>query len=224
MAAAARLILIRHGHTAGNSSGGLKMSGWTDTSLSDRGRLQVACLARRISSEPAAVVYTSPLLRAQETARPVAAAAGAELRLEPDLREIHCGEVDGWPVEKVQRLHPGLWEANLRQDDEGFRWPGGESYRELRERSLGAVRRIAAAHPGERVLVVTHAGVISQIVGCLRGTGPACWERNRPENCSLTELHWEGETGRVVSYDDRGHREGELEEPGPPASMRPRGG
>ncbi len=199
------------------------MSGWTDTSLSDRGRLQVACLARRISSEPAAVVYTSPLLRAQETARPVAAAAGAELRLEPDLREIHSGEVDGWPVEDVQRFHPGLWEANLRQDDEGFRWPGGESYRELRERSLGAVRRIAAAHPGERVLVVTHAGVISQIVGCLRGIGPACWERNRPENCSLTELDWQGETGRVVSYDDRGHLEGEIEEPGPPASMHPRG-
>ncbi len=184
------------------------MSGWTDTSLSDRGRLQVACLALRISSEPASIVYASPLLRAQETARPVAAAAGAELRLEPDLREIHCGEVDGWPVEDVQRLHPALWEANQRQDDEDFRWPGGESYRELRERSLSAVRRIAAAHPGERVLVVTHAGVISQILGCLRGIGPACWERNRPENCSLTELDWEGATGRVVSYDDRGHFQG----------------
>jgi broad specificity phosphatase PhoE len=224
MTAATRLILIRHGHTAGNSSGGLRMSGWTDTSLSDRGRLQVACLVRRTSSEPASVVYASPLLRAQETARPVAAAAGAELRLEPDLREIHCGEVDGWLVAEVQRLHSGLWEANLRQDDDGFRWPGGESYRELRERSLGAVRRIAAAHPGERVLVVTHAGVISQIVGCLRGIGPACWERYRPENCSLTELDWEGETGRVVSYDDRGHLENELEEPGPPASTHPRAG
>ncbi|HWM92885.1 MAG TPA: histidine phosphatase family protein [Thermoanaerobaculia bacterium] len=222
--AATRLILIRHGHTAGNSSGGLRMSGWTDTSLSDRGRLQVACLARRISSEPVSVVYASPLLRAQQTARPVATAAGAELRLEPDLREIHCGEVDGWPVAEVQRLHPGLWKANLRQDDEGFRWPGGESYRELRERSLEAVRRIAAAHPGERIAVVTHAGVISQIVGCLRGNGAACWERYRPENCSLTELDWEGETGQVVSYDDRGHLEGGFEEPGPPASTHPRGG
>lgn len=224
MRGAARLILIRHGHTAGNSSGGLRMSGWTDTALSDRGRLQVACLARRVSSEPASVVYASPLLRARETAWPVAAAAGAEVRLEPDLREIHCGEVDGWPVEDVQRLHPGLWEANLRQDDEGFRWPGGESYRELRERSLGAVRRIAAAHSGERVLVVTHAGVISQIVGCLRGIGPARWECYRPENCSLTELEWEGESGRVVSYDDRGHLEDGLGEPGPPASTRPHGG
>lgn len=225
MVPATRLILIRHGHTSSNSSGGVRMSGWTDTPLSGRGRRQVACLARRLSSEPASVLYSSPLLRALETARPAAEAAGAELRLEPDLREIHCGEVDGWPVEDVRRKYPQLWEANLRQDDEGFRWPGGESYRELRERSLGALRRIAAAHPGERVLVVTHAGVISQAVGCLRGVGPACWERFRPDNGSLTELDWEGETGRVVSYDDRGHLVEELvEEPGPPASTHPRGG
>lgn len=220
MTAAARLVLIRHGHTRSNSSGGLRMSGWTDTSLSDRGRRQVAGLARRMASEPALVLYSSPLLRALETARPVAEAAGAELRLEPDLREIHCGEVDGWHVEEVRRLYPDLWQANLRQDDAGFRWPGGESYRELRERSLGALRRIAAAHPGERVLVVTHAGVISQAVGYLRGIGPSCWERYRPDNSSLTELDWAGETGRVVSYDDRLH----LEEPGLPASMHPRGG
>lgn len=220
MSPAARLILIRHGHTSSNSSGGLRMSGWTDTSLSEQGRRQVACLARRMSSEPASVLYASPLLRALETAGPVAEAAGAALRLEPDLREIHCGAVDGWPVEEVQRLYPELWEANLRQEDEGFRWPGGESYRELRERSLGAFRRIAAAHPGERVLVVTHAGVISQIVGSLRGTGPARWECHRPENCSLTATDWEGESGRLVSFNDCAH----LEALWPRASRHRRGG
>jgi len=220
MSRAARLILIRHGHTSSNSSGGLRMSGWTDTPLSDRGRRQVSCLARRMSSEPAAVLYSSPLLRALETAGPVAEAAGAALRLEPDLREIHCGVVDGWAVEEVQRLYPELWETNMRQEDESFRWPGGESYRELRERSLGALRRIAAAHPGERVLVVTHAGVISQAVGYLRGTGPARWERHRPENCSLTEVGWEGESGRLVSFGDCAH----LQEPEPRASRHPRGG
>jgi alpha-ribazole phosphatase/probable phosphoglycerate mutase len=173
-----------------------------------------------MAPEPAAVLYASPLLRALETARPVAHAVGAEIRLEPGLREIHCGEVDGWPVEEVRRRYPDLWEANLRQDDEGFRWPGGESYRELRERSLGAFRRIAAAHPGERILVVTHAGVISQVLGCLHGINPSRWECYRPGNCSLTELDWEGETGRLVSFDDRGH----LAEPDPPASTRAPGG
>lgn len=220
MSEAARLVLIRHGHTSSNSLGGMRMSGWTDTPLSDQGRRQVACLARRMSSEAAPVLYSSPLLRALETARPVAEAAGAELRLEPGLREIHCGEVDGWPVEKVQQLYPELWAANLRQGDECFRWPGGESYRELRERSLGVLRRIAAAHPGERVLVVTHAGVISQAVGCLSGISPARWGCHRPENCSLTEVDWEGESGRLVSFDDRGH----LAEPWPLASRHPRGG
>lgn len=220
MSAAARLILIRHGHTSSNSSGGSRMSGWTDTSLSDRGWRQVACLVRRMTTEPAAAVYSSPLLRALQTARPVAETAGVELLLEPDLREIYCGEVDGWPVEEVRRHHPDLWETNLRQDDEGFRWPGGESYRELRERSLSALCRIAAAHSGERVAVVTHAGVISQVMGWLGGIGPARWECHRPDNCSLTELDWQGETGRLVSYGDRSH----LEEPGSRASTHRRGG
>ncbi|HEX2223413.1 MAG TPA: histidine phosphatase family protein [Thermoanaerobaculia bacterium] len=220
MSEAARLVLIRHGHTSSNSSGGLRMSGWTDTSLSDQGRHQAAALARRMSSEAFAVLYTSPLLRALETARPVAKAACAELRLEPDLREIHCGDVDGWRVEKVRQLYPELWAANLRQGDESFRWPGGESYRELRERSLGAIRRIAAAHPRERILVVTHAGVISQVVGCLSGISPARWECHRPGNCSLTEVDWQGESGRLVSFDDRRH----LAEPWPLASRHPRGG
>lgn len=215
-----RLMLIRHGHTSSNSSGGMKMSGWTDTSLSDRGRQQAACLARRMASEMVSALYSSPLVRALETARQVAEVTGAQIRLDPDLREIHCGEVDGWPVEEVRRRYPDLWEANRRQDHDGFRWPGGESYLELRERSLGVLDRIAAAHPGERVVVVTHAGVISQVVGCLRGKSPARWECYRPENCSVTELDWDGGAGRLISYDDCVH----LETPEHPSSMHPPGG
>lgn len=228
-----RLLLIRHGHTAANSGAERLMSGWTDFPLSPLGRRQAEALSRRLAMEPAvSALYTSPLQRATGTARALTGLRPPPGAFHPldDLREVGCGEVDGWPVSQVMKQYPGLWEANLRQDDPGFRWPGGESYREFRERCLAAVRRIAAAHPGERIAVVTHAGVVCTVIGWLHGTGPAQWEKYRPGNCSLTEVDWLGDRGTVIRFDDRSHLRGVNPEeetagaPGLPASTRPPGG
>lgn len=184
------------------------MSGWTNFPLSDLGRRQAEALSRRLAEEAASIsaLYASPLQRASDTAR--ALTGLGEIRCLEDLREIGCGEVDGWPLSQVRERYPDLWEANLRQDDPDFRWPGGESYRELRDRSLAALDRIAAAHPGERVAVVTHAGVLSQVIGWLHGTSPAEWAKFRPGNCSLTEVEWAGDCGTVRTFDDRSHLAG----------------
>lgn len=216
----ARLLFIRHGHTAANSNSEGRMSGWTDFPLSDLGRRQAEALSRRLAhGPPVSALYASSLQRASDTAR---ALTGLKIKIQDvryleDLREIGCGEVDGWPVSRVRERYPDLWEANLREDDPDFRWPQGESYREFRDRSLAAVSRIAAAHPGERVAVVTHAGVICEVIGWLHGTSPAEWSRFRPGNCSLTEVEWAGDCGTVLVFDDRSH----LEEVNPEEETRP---
>ncbi|WP_437692972.1 histidine phosphatase family protein [Sorangium sp. So ce176] len=203
------LILVRHGRTAGNRAGpGTPMSGWTDTPLDAQGRHEAEALGRRLAAGPAFdAVYASPLSRAIETAQ-IAAGAWGPVRPHDGLREISCGDVDGAPMEDVKARHAALWEANLRQDDDDFRWPGGESYRELRARCLAAVCSIAAAHPGQRVLVVTHAGVIGQILGALHGIPPARWEAFRPGNASLTAVSWQGERGVLLRFGDREHLDG----------------
>jgi broad specificity phosphatase PhoE len=203
------LVLLRHGHTAANSgSAEPRMSGWTNFPLSELGRRQAECLSRRLAeAPPVSALYASPLQRASDTARALTSLGKREIRYLEDLREIGCGEVDGWPVSRVRERYPDLWEVNLRQEDPDFRWPGGESYRELRDRSLAALNRIAAAHPGERVAVVTHAGVLSQAIGWLHGTSPAEWSRFRPGNCSLTEVEWAAGCGTVLVFDDRSHLE-----------------
>lgn len=202
----ATLLLVRHGLTAANADGGARLSGWTDVPLSATGVEQARRLARRLAAEPpAAALWSSPLARARVTAEIIAGPLLPRLGVHPGLREIHCGEVDGLPAEEVRRDLPELWAANQRQDDEGFRWPGGESYRELRQRCLAALGAIAAGHPGERVLVVTHAGVISQILGAIQGTSAARWEDHRPGNASLTEIEWAEGRGRVLRFDDRSH-------------------
>ena len=153
-------------------------------------------------------LYTSPLLRAHDTARAIAAGALGRLGIDPDLREISCGELEGRPVGEVERHFPALWQANMRQTDDDFRWPGGESYSELRRRALGCVARLAAVHPGEAIVLVTHAGVISQIVGALCGTAPARWSCHRPGNASVTTVLWRSGPRALVAFDDRAHLDG----------------
>jgi broad specificity phosphatase PhoE len=121
---------------------------------------------------------------------------------EPDLREISCGDLDGLSLVEVQRRFPALWQRNLSRSDEDFRWPGGESYRELRQRVLGRLASIAGRHPGQRVVLVTHAGVISQVLGAaLHGTSATRWDLWRPRNGGVTEVRWRDRSGRLMSFD-----------------------
>ena len=182
-------LLLRHAHTEANEHGASpRMAGWFDISLSGRGEAQVARLARAPFEGIAPVIYSSTLPRALRTA----AAAADDQCVVPlrSLREISCGDVDGWLIDDVVARFPELWQRNLAQDDPDFRWPGGESYRRLRERVLKALRGIAGRHRGERVLVVTHAGAISQVIGHIEGLSPARWDVNRPPNCSITTVEW----------------------------------
>lgn len=202
-----RLILIRHGHNAANNGGlDAPMAGWADVPLSARGRLEIERLREHLARVPRfEAIYSSPLSRASDTAQLLVAVGLGPLRLLAGLKEINCGDVDGLPVGAVQRKFPELWRENCDQQCEDFRWPGGESYREFRQRCVAAVRSIAARHPSGRVAIITHAGVISQIIGYISGVSPARWGLFRPGNASLTELAWRGSSGVVVSFDCRTH-------------------
>lgn len=205
-----RLIVIRHGHVANNGGDPeALMVGWTDVPLSARGRLQTerlrTHLARRQRFD---AIYSSPLCRATETAQSLVDAGLGLLHLCPALKEINCGAADGLPLPEVQRRFPELWRENFRQVRDDFRWPGGESYREFRHRCLAAVQSIVAKHPSGCVAIVTHAGVISQIVGSTHGLSAACWEPFRPGNASISELEWRGSRGAIVSFDCRLHLSG----------------
>jgi len=211
---ATRLILIRHGHTANNSGGDARLIGRTDVALSDRGEDELRRLCERLrGARPFDAIYSSPLQRAWRIAMALEELGLGSVRRCDGLVEIDCGTLDGRRVEEVKREHPELWEANVRQRDEHFRWPGGESYREFRCRALRAARAVAHAHPGKRVALVTHAGVISQLLGSIGRVNPARWEYRRPENTAITTIVWGRQGRRVVRFDDHSH----LHDDDPPA-------
>jgi broad specificity phosphatase PhoE len=176
-----------------------------DVPLTPAGAAEVEELLRAPPNRPAPVaLFTSPLARA----RSVADALGRVWRRDPTpadwAREIDCGRLEGMPLEQVRREFPQLWERNEAQDDDGFAWPGGESYAQFRHRVLEGLAAAAAAHAGGSVAVVTHAGVISQVIGTVRRRPASVWAPDRPDPLSATEILWEhGQPTAVLAFNDR---------------------
>lgn len=201
---AVTLLLVRHADIDCSSNGLALLCGSHDAPLSPKGRLQLEPLRRKLATEQnVCALYSSPLRRAVETARAAPPELLTSLRLVSSLGEIHCGAVEGLPLEDVRQNYPEYWRRNEAQADESFCWPGGETYRRFRRRVLRAVRMLARMHAGKKILMVTHAGVINQILGTIAGQSAARWENFRPGNASITELNWHGDTGEVLRFDDR---------------------
>ena len=203
---ATRLVLIRHARRHDDSSpDDPRLIGRTDAPLSEEGEEQARRLADRLARESVDAVYSSPLQRAMRTAAPIADASRLPVETDPGLAEIDCGQADGLLASEARRRFPSVWDATFSARCADLRWPGGESYAEFRRRCLGSLSRIAEELAGRRVIAVTHAGVISQVVGWMSGEGPERWDRHRPGEASLTEVVWDGAASRLVVFDDRRH-------------------
>jgi broad specificity phosphatase PhoE len=216
------LFLVRHAHVDGGSDGTPRLLGWTDVPLSTRGERECASLQAVARRPEPVTVSTSPLRRALRTAEAIAASHAWPLQILPALREIGCGGLDGELVANVQRDDRELWHRNLRQDDADFRWPEGESHRELRARVQVTLPAIARRHEQQAAVVVTHAGVITQGLGMLAGRNPADWSFCRPGCASITMVSWSESTAlqEVLSCDDRAHLGGPAGRPFPFATPR----
>ena len=194
------ILLIRH---AASDPGG-RLCGSFDVPLSEDGRTAIAALGRRLRRQAPDALYTSTLRRATD----VADTLGAAWRLQPQpaewAREIHCGHVEGMPFRQIQQSYPDHWARNEAETDDGFAWPGGETYAAFRARILDGLRTAVAPYIGGRLAVVTHAGVISQVLGVIRGRPAAAWVPDRPLPLTATEITWQdGGPGRLLRFDDR---------------------
>ncbi|CAK7337631.1 unnamed protein product [Dovyalis caffra] len=154
------IIVVRHGETAWNTDG--RIQGHIDVELNEAGREQAAVVADRLSREfKVSVVYSSDLKRASETAEKIAASCGVvEVIKDPDLRERHLGDLQGLIFREAAKVSTVAYQAFLShrtsQDIPG----GGESLDKLYQRCTSSLQKIAVKHRGERVVVVTHGGVI----------------------------------------------------------------
>lgn len=182
------IYLARHGESDWNAAN--RFQGHSDRPLTDLGRQQAQALGELVAAENVEAIYSSPLKRALETARIVAVRSGLEVVEDEDLREVDTGSWSGLSRAEVQERFP---EGFDRWTSGGAGWEDGESYEEMAERVLAAVNRIAAAHPGGRVLIVSHGGPIRAIQGAANGMDIDEYRRLRPvePNARLTAVTFE---------------------------------
>lgn len=183
-----RLVLVRHGATPNNVDA--RYTGQSDVPMSPLGERQAEALAARLASRPFDVVVSSDLARARGTAVRLATVLSLRLQLDSDLREVGMGEWEGRTVTDVaERYREAL--ARWERDPVHFAPPGGESLGDFSARVERALVRWTDGRAGERILMVTHGGVIGIAVCLALGLPLEYRRRLGRDNTSITELELE---------------------------------
>lgn len=178
------ITLVRHGQTAANIKA--VWHGSTNTPLTDHGHHQAnaAALFIEANCQPVTTVYASPLDRAHDTATRIADRLGLVPQIDANLAEYDLGEWEGLSFDTL--YHEKRLFENMKSDPH-YRPHGGESPKQVGDRLVGSLRRIADDHPGERVVVVSHGGALSIAFGLLLDNDYGSWNRMM-KNCAITEL------------------------------------
>ena len=180
-------VAIRHGVTADTIA--KKLCGSTDVPLNDRGVAMAGAAAQRLVERGGITsVICSPLSRTRQTAEIAAAAIGAPVHLDEDLRECDFGAWEGLTFAQVQERFPDEVTAWLA--DPQIAPPGGESFAAVRLRVAAARDRILAAHQGSTVAVVSHVTPIKSLAGLALDAPVVSLYRLHIEAASITEIDW----------------------------------
>jgi alpha-ribazole phosphatase len=177
-----RLLLIRHGETDWNAQH--RYLGHTDLPLNAAGLRQAEEVAERLRAEPIAVIYSSDLRRARQTATQINVHHQVPLHLEPDLREMHFGAFEGFTYAELQARDP----AAVLAWDGGEAAPGGETLTALGQRVIGCLGRILQAHPSGTVALVAHGGPLRLCLCAALGLPPEDHWRFALDPGSLSEV------------------------------------
>ena len=148
------VYLARHGEVLHAAEG--RFFGHMDIALSPAGLAQAA-LGERLGAEPIEAVYASDLLRAQQSAAPLAAARRTGVMAVPPLREMAMGRWEGLTFAEIRAREPELCDRWLA-DPFAMPFPDGEGLADLQARALPAFRRVVERHAGRRIAVVAHGG------------------------------------------------------------------
>jgi probable phosphoglycerate mutase len=155
------IVLVRHGLP-------LRIeleTGIADPELAAEGHEQAAKMAAYLGVEDVEAIYVSPLRRALETARPLCKVLGLEAVVSEGVAEFDRNSREYVPVEELRATNDPRWEKLLRGEWDGV----DEDPSIFKARVVATVEDMIARHPGGRVVVVCHGGVINQYLAHVLG-------------------------------------------------------
>jgi probable phosphoglycerate mutase len=184
------LHLVRHGQSTWNANGLVQGQSPQAGSLTTRGRREAATAARQLDVQADGIdaVVSSDLDRAAATAAIIGGHLGVPVEVDQGLREQRLGQLEGCGLAGrlggagVAEMVAALWH------DPDRRPPGGESVSEMYSRVCAALDRIATAHPGGQIVVVTHGGPIRCVAAAVSQQGVAAIRHSPVANASITTV------------------------------------
>lgn len=190
------ILLVRHGVTP--TTGQVLPGRAPGLHLSEAGEKQAHEVAERLDGLPLTAIYSSPMERAQETAAPTAERSGITPVVWDGLIECDFGE---WTGEKLTELNKLPEWQDVQKTPSSFRFPGGESFSEMQDRTVGALNDIAARHKGEVIACFSHADPLKTAIAHHAGTPLDSFQRisTDPASVSVVEFAPDGTTRILVT-------------------------
>ncbi|MCD6282267.1 histidine phosphatase family protein [bacterium] len=205
---ATRIIFVRHGVTELNNLGVIQ--GAAKTPLTDFGRRQADSAAKALKAFKPVALYSSPYVRAMQTAEIIGKHLELPVIESTRLREQGLGEWEGRAWKDISAADPQIAQ---RRSSEGW-WfcpPGGEPRLRVRHRMLAFVSEMAERHTDATVVAVTHAGSMYFLVHALIEKVPMGRTHIHFFNCGFSAVKADSERMSLISLNEIAHLQG-LEE------------
>lgn len=178
------ILLIRHGEN--DWVGTDRLAGRSpDVYLNEKGRQQAQELAQLLQDQPINAIYSSPLDRCLQTAQPLADLLNLSVQREAGVLEVDYGEWQAGHLKELAKLP--AWQL-VQHYPSTFRFPKGETLREVQSRAIGAIEQIRDAHPNQVVAIFSHGDVIRTTIAHYLGTPLDLFQRVSISTASISTL------------------------------------
>ncbi len=194
-----KLVLVRHAVT--EQTGPMLTGRAPGVDLSEDGRSQAKALGERLGEVPVGAVYASPIERTTQTAEAIAAHHELPVRSLPGVIEADYGEWTGGKLAELAKTD--LWKTVQRAPSRA-RFPNGESLTEMQSRMVSALEAVVADHPGEVVVVVSHADPIKAAIAHYTGLHLDLFQRLVVAPASVTVFELSSYGAALVKCNDTG--------------------
>lgn len=161
MTASTQFIVIRHGETVWNTES--RLQGHRDSPLTSLGLRQAEAIGERLAGERFDALYSSDIVRAMLTAEAIARTTGHTIKPDARLRERNYGIFEGLTTAEIAERFPDDYRRFLARESD-YAIPEGESLAQKYGRVTACLDDLAVRMPGRRVVVVTHGGVLSDLL------------------------------------------------------------
>lgn len=193
------VFLIRHGEN--DWVGTDRLAGRTPgVHLNEKGRQQADEVAQLLQQQPITAVYSSPLDRCLQTAQPLAEALKLPVTIEPGVLEVDYGEWQAGHLKELAKLPE--WQL-VQHYPSTFRFPKGETLREVQSRAISAVERIRDTHPNGVVAVFSHGDVIRTTIAHYLGTPLDLFQRVIISTASVSTIVFFNQVPSVLGVNYR---------------------